>query len=69
LRSNSEWRQTAYVKPSNEVVDGWFGFATSLSTDGNTLAIGARYENNNDSGINGNQNGGRLSDSGAVYLY
>jgi len=68
-RSNATWQQQAYVKPSNSTGSSWFGFATSLSTDVNTLAVGARYESNNATGVNGNQNAGRLAGSGAVYLY
>lgn len=68
-RSDGDWQQQAYLKASHTGIDTWFGFATSLSTDGDTLAIGARYENNNATGINGNQNNGTLAYSGAVYLY
>jgi hypothetical protein len=45
IRSFSNWSQQAYVKASNgEMVDR-FGNSVSLSGDGNTLAVGALYEN------------------------
>ena len=43
-RQNGGWSQQAYVKASrNEPSDG-FGFATAISEDGNTLAVGAGDE-------------------------
>ena len=44
--------------------------AVSLSGDGNTLAVGAQYENGSAAGINhGKTTNGYLDKSGAVYLY
>jgi len=40
-----------------------------LSSDGNTLAIGALLESSQETGINGNQNESPIAASGAVYLY
>ena len=43
-RSNGNWSQQAYIKGSrNETSDG-FGFATSVSDDGNTIAVGVGDE-------------------------
>jgi len=71
VRNNGNWQQQAYLKASNTdtASSSWFGFSSSLSTDGETLAIGARSESNNAAGINGTQRGGLLLSSGAVYLY
>jgi hypothetical protein len=41
----------------------------ALSSEGNTLAVGAASEDNSATGINGNQNLGSAIDSGAVYLF
>ncbi len=68
-RNNGNWQQLAYLKASNTKEDSWFGWSTSLSSDGNTLAIGASLEDNSAIGINSNQNQGTSFNSGAVYLY
>ena len=71
VRSGSSWTQQAYVKASNTQTEDVFGQSLSLSDDGNTLAVGAPYEDSRATGINGNQttleylNG----NSGAVYVF
>jgi len=68
-RRNGSWQQQAYLKASNTDESMSFGTRTSLSSDGDTLAISASLEDNREVGINGNPNRGGLSTSGAVYLY
>ena len=46
-----------------------FGGAVALSADGNTLAVGARGEDSNATGVNGDQNDNSAQASGAVYVY
>jgi hypothetical protein len=46
-----------------------FGWSVALSADGSTLAVGARNEDSNATGLNGNQADNSAGDSGAVYLY
>jgi hypothetical protein len=41
----------------------------ALSADGNTLAVGALYEDSNATGIGGDQTNNSASNAGAVYLY
>jgi len=54
-RTNATWSQQAYLKASNTgTIDG-FGFAVSLSGDGNTLAVTSPYEKSAAIGIDGNQ--------------
>jgi hypothetical protein len=43
-RQNSSWSQQAYIKASRSEVSDGFGFATAISDDGNTLAVGAADE-------------------------
>ena len=72
-------KQTAYIKASNaEAYDhfacgganqGHNGNSTSISGDGNTLAIGAPYESGGARGINGNQNDNSSYASGVVYVF
>ena len=72
--SGGSWLQSAYIKAANNSASEQselFGYAVSLSGDGNTAAIGAKDEDNSMAGVtfgNNPDNNGALS-SGAVYLY
>jgi hypothetical protein len=68
-RSGSTWSQQAYVKASNTEAFDSFGASVALSADGNTLAVGALYEDSNATGIGGDQTNNSASNAGAVYLY
>ena len=68
-RSGSSWSQQAYIKASNTDATDRFGFSVALSSDGNTLAVGANRERSNATGINGNQADNSAVEAGAVYLY
>jgi FG-GAP repeat len=63
------WSQQAYVKASNTAASDLFGSSVALSGDGNTLAVGAYWEDSNATGIGGDQADDSASSSGAVYLY
>lgn len=65
---NGEWKQQAYIKASNTGGDDRFGYSVSLSADGNTLVVGANFEDSGATGVNGNQGDGS-SNAGAVYVY
>jgi len=71
-RSGGSWFQQAYVKASNTGAGDWFGGSVALSSDGNTLAVGAAYEDSNARGIStdgtGEEDNSALS-SGAVYVF
>ncbi|RME88087.1 MAG: hypothetical protein D6767_10775 [Candidatus Hydrogenedentota bacterium] len=66
-----DWKQSAYLKPSNTQAGMFFSFG--LDIFGDTIAVGARYEDSAQTGIT-NVNGtaamdnGAL-DSGAVYIF
>jgi FG-GAP repeat len=77
-RTGTTWSQQAYIKASNTGELGsedlppegdLFGFSINLSTDGNTLAVGAIGEDSNAAGVNGNQNNNSAPGSGAVYIF
>ena len=68
-RSGNTWTQQAYVKASNTDAGDSFGSAVSLAADGNTLAVGARQEGSNATGIDGDQNNNSATLSGAVYVF
>ena len=66
---NSYWEQQAYIKASNTDASDRFGHAVSLSDDGDTLAVGAVYEDSAATGINGDEANNTRNGSGAVYLF
>ena len=68
-RENSTWTQENYLKSSNSEAYDYFGINLALSADANTLAVGAKYEDSNATGINGDQTDNSSTESGAVYLY
>jgi hypothetical protein len=68
-RSDTTWTQQAYVKASNTGAYDWFGTSVSLSSDGNTLAVGAYQESSNAKGIGGDEDDNSKARAGAVYLY
>jgi len=77
-RTGTTWSQQAYIKASNTgqagVGDGFaegdqFGYSMALSSDGNTLAVGAIGEDSAATGINGDQADNMANQSGAVYVY
>ena len=69
VRSNSVWRQQAYLKASNTDAGDQFGWSVALSADGNTLAVGVRGEASAATGIDGDQADNTARGSGAVYVF
>ena len=68
--NGADWFQQSYVKASNTDIGDWFGaWGMSLSADGNTLAVGAHYEDSSAAGINGDQDDDSAFNAGAVYVY
>uniref|UniRef100_UPI0026385EFA FG-GAP repeat protein n=1 Tax=Acidovorax sp. TaxID=1872122 RepID=UPI0026385EFA len=68
-RSASTWSQQAYVKASNTEAVDLFGWSVALSSDGNTLAVGAHWEDSNAQGIGSDQGDNSANNSGAVYVF
>ena len=68
-RSGTTWTQQAYIKASNPDNADEYGYSVDLSSDGSTLAVGARFEDSAAAGIGGNQADNTLANSGAVYVY
>jgi len=67
-RSGNTWTEQAYVKASNTGENDYFGRNISLSGDGNTLAVGANFEDSNATSIGGDDNN-LATDSGAAYVF
>jgi trimeric autotransporter adhesin len=68
-RTADTWTQEAYLKASNPDTGDFFGWAVALSSDGSTLAIGARHEDSNSTQIDMGQINGSATDAGAVYVF
>jgi hypothetical protein len=63
------WAEEAHVKASNAQEGDAFGASITLSTDGNTMAVGAIGDDSNATGVNGDQSSNAcyyLSDTGYV---
>ena len=58
----------AYIKASNTGAYEHFGESVALSADGNTLAVGAVFEDSSATGIGGDQSDFSAPNAGAVYL-
>ena len=69
IRSASTWSQQAYIKASNTQADDSFGRSVALSADGNTLAVGAYFEDSFATGIGGLQTDNSTNRAGAVYVF
>jgi hypothetical protein len=77
-RTGTTWSQQAYIKASNTGNAGvgeafaegdQFGYSIALSSDGNTLAVGAIGEDSAAMGINGDQADNTANGSGAAYVF
>ncbi len=68
-RSEGEWTQAAYIKPTKPDTGDMFGDALALSADGSTLAVGAYLESSDGVGVNSPGGNGNRPGSGAVYLF
>lgn len=66
-RNGSEWSQQAYIKASNTDAEDRFGSSPAIS--GDTLVMGAEYEDSSATGINGDQANNSATDAGAVYVF
>src|SRR4030095_13112676 len=77
--STAQLKQIAYLKASNPdvedhfgcggVLDGHAGWGVAISSDGNTMAVGAPHESGGAKGLNGNQGDNSMYGSGAVYVF
>jgi hypothetical protein len=68
-RSVATWTQQAYVKASTIGAGDQFGFSVALSSDGNTLAVGAIGEDSSATGVGGSETDNSATNAGAVYVY
>jgi hypothetical protein len=65
--ANGNWNQQAYLKASNPNEGDYFGL--SLAISGDTIVVGAPYEDSSATGVNGNQADNSAETSGAAYVF
>ncbi|TSA41334.1 MAG: hypothetical protein D4R57_00720 [Verrucomicrobiales bacterium] len=66
VRNGTTWSQQAYLKASNTGVNDQFG--TSVSVSGDTVVVGAWWEDSNTTSVNGPSNES-APNSGAAYVF
>ncbi|MBW2726482.1 MAG: integrin, partial [Deltaproteobacteria bacterium] len=66
---DGNWSQEAYVKAFNSDAQDRYGSSVSLSSDGNTLAVGASSEQSDAIGVDGDETNNDALLAGAVYVY
>jgi hypothetical protein len=68
-RAGTAWSQQAYIKASNARADSYFGCSVAISSDGNTLAVGAYGESSGASGVGADPTDTSAAGAGAVYVF
>lgn len=63
----SGWTQQAYVKATNTGTSDGFGWSVDL--EGDTLVVGAPFEDGGDGGVGGDQSDNSRSGAGATYTF
>src|SRR5207253_441487 len=63
----TNWSQQAYLKSSNTRQDHYFGGSVAVS--GDTVLVGAYWDNSSATGVNGNQSDNGALHSGAAYVF
>jgi trimeric autotransporter adhesin len=66
-RSETEWKQTAYLKASNTGVGDNFGWSVAVS--GDTIVVGAPREDSAATGVDGDETSNGAGNSGAAYVF
>ncbi|WP_298776325.1 FG-GAP repeat protein [uncultured Shewanella sp.] len=63
------WAQQALLKANHPDVADRLGEAMDMSADGNTIVVGAVYEDSSATGVNGDGSDNTVDDSGAAYVF
>ncbi|MGI8956868.1 MAG: FG-GAP repeat protein [Chthoniobacterales bacterium] len=67
VRNGTTWTQQAYLKASN--TEAGDAFATSVAISGDTVVVGARLEDSDANGVNGDQSDNSAPSAGAAYVF
>ena len=68
VREGDGWKQQAYLKSFNVDVEDRFS-EVAISANGDTIVVGAPYEDSAATGVGGDRNDDSAQDSGAVYVF
>ncbi|MEO8428049.1 MAG: FG-GAP repeat protein, partial [Verrucomicrobiota bacterium] len=68
VRSGTTWSQQAYLKASNTATNAG-GFGWSVAVSGDTVVVGAAFEDSSTTGVNGDQSSHSAEGSGAAYVF
>ncbi len=66
-RTGTNWTQQAFLKASNTETNDNFGYSVAVS--GNTIVVGALYEDSAATTVNGNQSSNNGTNAGAAYVF
>lgn len=66
-RTGAVWEPESLIKASNTNPEDRFGFAVAVSDD--SVLVGARFEDSQATGIDGNDQGNLASNAGAAYVF
>ncbi len=66
---SAAWSESAYIKSSDPDAYDWFAGSVALSSDGNTLAVGAIFEDGASTGVGGDASDNSASSNGAVFVF
>lgn len=67
VRGGGAWTQQAYLKASNTGTGDYFGVSVAL--DGDTMVVGAFFEDGAATGVDGDQSSNGASAAGAAYIF
>ncbi|KAA3664244.1 MAG: integrin [Chloroflexi bacterium] len=67
VRSGGIWTQEAYLKAPNTDADDRFGRSVDIS--GDTVVVGAIWEDSNATGVNGDESNNSVDSAGAAYVF
>lgn len=71
VRVGGVWIQQAYLKASNTGISNVFGdlFGSSVAISGDTIVVGAPFEDSNGIGVDGDQASNSATHAGAAYVF
>jgi len=67
VRSGTAWSQQAYLKASNPGASDRFGISVAVS--GDTVVVGAHWEDSSATGVGGKQDDNNALEAGAAYVF
>jgi len=69
IQTNGVWGQQDWLKPSNDEASADDQFGRAVAISGDTILVGAKFEDGGDTGVNGDDNDNTQTAAGAVYVF